>query len=113
MTTVEEFRPRVRKGIQTIEAYEAGATNRIDLPTLDLYSHTRCALAQSIGNGDFENGRDLLDIYPNDDACAVYGFAIKTDETYDDLEGAYTALREAWVTELTAYRTAKAAVVAD
>lgn len=112
MTTIEEFRPRVRKGIAAIEAYESGATDRIDLDTLDLYSLTHCASAQSIGGGDFGTGQVRLNIPANDDAAAEYGFSITYGERSDHA-GNYVALREAWRIELTEHRTAKAALVAD
>lgn len=113
MTTIEEFRPRVRKGIAAIEEYEAGATDRIDLNTLDLYSLTHCASAQSVGDGDFGRGQKRLGIEPtDDDDAAEYGFAIKNCERPQRDEN-YETLRQAWIAELTAHRTTKAALVAD
>lgn len=112
MTTIDEYRPRVRKGIALIEEHEAGATDRIDLGTLDLFSYSRCALAQAVGAGDYWTGRALLNVEADDDACAVYGFAITYAEQDDHLVN-YANLREAWITELTEHRTAKAALVAD
>jgi hypothetical protein len=108
-----DFNTRARKGIQTIEAYESGATDRINLDTLDLFNLTTCALAQSIGRGDFGRGRDLLGVAEHDNVTAKYGFSLTSEENWEDHGGNYAALREAWVTELTAYRTAKAALVAD
>lgn len=113
MTTTEEFRPRVRKGIAAIEAYESGATDRIDLAILDVYSLQYCPLAQSLGNGAFYRGRNRLDIWPTDDETAKYGFSLTADEAELSLDVGYASLREAWVAELTEHRTAKAALVAD
>lgn len=114
MTTIDIFRPRVRKGIAAIEAHERGATDRINLDTIDIYSHHYCPLAQSIGNGHFGAGRDKLGIAPSDDATAKYGFSLTDEETgWDNYKARYGLLREAWIAELTAHRTAKAALVAD
>jgi hypothetical protein len=112
-TTIEEFRPRVRKGITKIEEYEQGATDRIDLDTLDLYSTTRCASAQAIGGGSYSRGQQRLGIPPNDDVSAEYGFAVTLAEENDDHDGNYANLYEAWVIELVTHRTAKAALAAD
>ena len=105
--TTNKFTPRVRKGIALIEKYEEGATDRIDLETLDLYSLSHCASAQSVGNGSFGTGQARLGIPEGDDYAAEYGFAVTYREESADHEGNYKALREAWVTELTEHRNAK------
>lgn len=111
-TTITDFASRVRKGIAAIEEYEPGATDRIDLETLDLYNLSRCATAQSVGDGGFGLGLERLGIRFDDDAAAPYGFSITYAEQ-DDHTKNYENLRQAWINELTVHRTAKAALVAD
>lgn len=113
MTTIEEFRARARKGIAAIEECESGATDRIDLALLDVYSGHHCPLAQSAGNGSFNVGRDKLGIAPHDNETAKFGFSLTPEESDTAFNAGYASLRQAWVTELTEYRTAKAAIVAD
>lgn len=124
MTIIEEFRARARKGIAAIEECESGATDRIDLALLDVYDLGDCPLAQSLGGGNYGHGLNKLGIAPLDDETAKFGFSLSSEETGDAYDLApeepdaafnagYKALRQAWVIELTEYRTAKAALVAD
>lgn len=107
-----DFASRVRRGIARLEEYEPGSTDRIDLGTLDLYDWNRCAIAQSIGDGNYLRGHGLLGLPYGDSATAKYGFST-THQELNALQENYEALRQAWITELTAHRTAKAAIVAD
>lgn len=120
MTT--DFTTRVRKGIAAIEAYEPGATDRIDLDTIDVGSSEYCPVAQSIGDYDYGDGllrMGMSDLC--DDDAAARGFLLVTPEIreltrhglFDEAYALYAPLTEAWITELTAHRTAKAAIVAD
>lgn len=104
MTT--SFTDRARKGITTLEAYEPGCTDRIVLKILNVYDLNRCPLAQALGD-DFGESRIRLGLPPDDDVWAGYGFSLTVAEHDADMDDGYEQLRQAWITELTAHRTAK------
>jgi hypothetical protein len=108
-----DYNACVRKGIAAIEAHTPGATDRINLNTLDVACGELCPLAQSLGDYDYGDGLIALGLgmAPRDE-IAAHGFILATSEIFVHVHD-YAPLTEAWCQELAAYRTAKAALVAD
>jgi len=101
-TIVQEFRPRVEKGAQLLDAYDAEWFRKIDTDVLDLENTQFCVLGQ-LGGGEYGTFFRMLEAIGMPDTAlettAAHGFDLTRHE-YEtlDAEPAFSALTELWIT---------------